>query len=78
MIDESGGARPYFRSVDRHFDVFLSYNRDDEDAVHRIAEHLQRERIEPWLDKWVLTPGKSWQDEISEGLSYAATCAVMV
>jgi WD40 repeat protein len=64
--------------VDRHFDVFLSYNRDDEDAVHRIAEHLQRERIEPWLDKWVLTPGKSWQDEIVEGLSYASTCAVMV
>ena len=64
--------------MDRHFDVFLSYNRDDEDAVGRIAEHLQRERLEPWLDKWVLTPGKSWQEEMGEGLSNASTCAVVV
>jgi hypothetical protein len=64
--------------MDRHYDVFLSYNSADSDAVHRIAEHLQRERLEPWLDKWVLTPGKSWQDEIVDGLSRSSTCAVMV
>jgi len=64
--------------VDRHYDVFLSYNSDDADTVHRVAEHLRRDRIEPWLDKWVLTPGRSWQDEIVDGLSRSSTCAVMV
>ncbi|MDQ2825491.1 MAG: toll/interleukin-1 receptor domain-containing protein, partial [Actinomycetota bacterium] len=49
-----------------------------QDTVQRIAEALRRERIEPWLDKWVLTPGRSWQDEIVEGLASSSTCAVMV
>lgn len=64
--------------MDRHYDVFVSYNSADSDTVHRVAEHLRRERVEPWLDKWVLTPGRSWQDEIVEGLSQSSTCAVMV
>ncbi|HEX2118321.1 MAG TPA: TIR domain-containing protein, partial [Acidimicrobiales bacterium] len=62
----------------QRYDVFLSYNSADSDAVHRIAEQLRRERVEPWLDKWVLTAGRSWQEEIVDGLSRASTCAVMV
>lgn len=62
----------------RAFDVFVSYNRADEDLVHRIAERLRQERLRPWVDKWVLTPGRSWQEEIVEGLANASTCAVMV
>ncbi|MDQ4068412.1 MAG: TIR domain-containing protein, partial [Actinomycetota bacterium] len=64
--------------ADGSYDVFLSYNRADEDIVHRVAEQLRRERIEPWLDKWMLTPGRSWHEEIADALSRASTCAVMV
>ncbi len=65
-------------TMERHYDVFVSYNSADSEAVHRIAEQLKRERLEPWLDKWVLTPGRSWQDEIVDGLARSSTCAVMV
>ena len=64
--------------MERHYDVFLSYNSADGEAVHRIAEQLKRERLDPWLDKWVLTPGRSWQEEIVDGLASSSTCAVMV
>ena len=58
--------------------MFLSYNSADGDAVRRIAERLRAERLEPWLDKWALTAGRPWQEEIVEGLSESAACAVLV
>jgi hypothetical protein len=41
----------------RVFDVFLSHNSQEKPMVERIAEKLKRDAIEPWLDKWCLTPG---------------------
>ena len=64
--------------MDRHYDVFLSYNRADQDTVHRIAERLRGEGLEPWLDTWALMPGQSWQEGIVDGLSASSTCAVVV
>ena len=58
--------------------MFVSYNSADQQVVHRITERLRGERLEPWLDKWILTPGRPWQEEIVEGLAQASTCAVMV
>ncbi|HWT00508.1 MAG TPA: TIR domain-containing protein [Pyrinomonadaceae bacterium] len=60
------------------FDVFLSHNSREEPAVERIAEKLKREKIEPWLDKWCLTAGGNWQDELADGLKASASCAVFV
>ena len=50
------------------FDVFLSHNGRDKPAVEHIAERLRRAGMTPWLDKWELTPGGRWQDELHEGL----------
>jgi WD40 repeat protein len=50
------------------FDVFLSHNGQDKPAVEQIAERLRRAGLRPWLDKWELTPGGRWQDELHEGL----------
>lgn len=62
----------------RRFDVFLSYNSADRDVVASIAERLQGERLEPWWDRWALTPGVPWQEEIVEGLRASGACAVLV
>ena len=60
------------------FDVFLSHNSREKPAVERLAQHLKRAGIEPWLDKWHLTPGARWQDELAAGLHESATCAVFI
>jgi WD40 repeat protein len=62
----------------RPFDVFLSHNSREKPTVERIAEKLKREGIEPWLDKWYLTPAGDWQDELPRGLRACATCAVFI
>ena len=65
-------------SAPRVFDVFLSHNSSEKAIIERIAERLKREAIEPWLDKWCLTPGGDWQDELADGLRRSSTCAVFV
>lgn len=65
-------------SVPREFDVFLSHNSRDRPVVERIALRLKRAGLEPWLDKWSLTPGGEWQRELGAGLDASAACAVFV
>jgi Novel STAND NTPase 1/TIR domain len=60
------------------FDVFLSHNGRDKHVVERIAEKLKRAGIEPWLDKWHLTPGGRWQEELAAGLGASSACAVFI
>jgi WD40 repeat protein len=60
------------------FDVFLSHNGLDKPVVERIAEHLRREGLRPFLDIWDLTPGGRWQRELADGLSRSRTCALFV
>jgi len=60
------------------FDVFLSHNSRDKPAVERIAERLKRAGLEPWIDKWCLTPGGRWQQELAEGLTASSACAVFI
>ncbi len=61
---------------DPRYDVFLSHNSKDKPAVERIGDKLRQLGIEPWLDKWHLAAGKSFQDGIEAGLRAAGTCAV--
>jgi WD40 repeat protein len=60
------------------FDVFLSYNSRDRAVVEQIAQRLRHAGLEPWLDRWSLTPGGEWQRELAAGLEAAAACAVCV
>ena len=60
------------------FDVFLSYTRRDAVPVAGIAVDLKREGLTPWLDRWCLTPGGSWQDEMAAGLAASRACAVFI
>jgi WD40 repeat protein len=62
----------------RRFDVFLSHNSRDKPIVERIAERLKRAGLEPWLDKWWLTPGGRWQEELAQALAASSACAVFI
>lgn len=66
-----------FRIVVMH-DVFLSHSSIDKPVVEEIAHRLRRNGIEPWLDKWNLIPGNSWQEEIEQALDNCKTCAVFI
>ena len=60
------------------FDVFLSHNSSDKPAVENIAHKLKRAGLEPWLDKWYLVPGTTFQTGLADALRNSATCAVFI
>ena len=61
------------------YDVFLSYSHADANWVEKLAHRLEDEHaLRVWLDKWILTPGKSWQQAMARGLNQAACCAVCI
>src|SRR6185369_17835401 len=59
-----------------HYDVFLSYNSRDHDAVEAVAKKLRAEGIEPFLDKWYLAPGRRWRPELERTLAACKAVAV--
>ncbi|MGR7023061.1 nSTAND1 domain-containing NTPase [Geodermatophilus sp. URMC 62] len=69
---------PSAQETSGRFDVFLSYNSRDRRAVERVARHLKRMGFEPWFDRWSLTPGGEWQDEMAEGMGQSSACAVFI
>jgi hypothetical protein len=60
------------------FDIFLSYHSADQVLVESIAETLQTKGLKPWLDKWCLVPGRSWQQELATILRSCPSFAVCV
>jgi hypothetical protein len=61
------------------FDVFLSYSHLDAKWVEDLAVRLEDEGgFRVWLDKWILGPGKSWQQEMARGLDQAKSSAVCI
>jgi hypothetical protein len=62
-----------------HYDVFLSHDHDDAEAVEDLGRVLTEVfEFTVWLDSWILVPGESWQQAIAKGLNETATCAVCV
>jgi hypothetical protein len=61
------------------FGVFLSYSHEDAEWVEQLACRLEDEcSFRVWLDKWVLTPGKSWQQGMAIGLNQTTSCAICI
>jgi len=60
------------------FDVFLCHNSEDKPQVIEIAEQLKQCGLRPWLDKWELRPGHSWQDVLEENMEQINAAAVFV
>jgi tetratricopeptide (TPR) repeat protein len=61
------------------YDVFLSYNSQDREAVEELARFLQDETgLKLWLDRWSNVPGAQWQEELERALGAARACAVFI
>jgi hypothetical protein len=60
------------------YDAFLSYNRAEAPEVEYVARALERAELHVFLDRWRLTPGLPWQDEIERALDRSAACVVFI
>jgi hypothetical protein len=49
--------------------VFVSYVREDQETVERLAKELSAYGIKVWLDTTELKPGTRWRDAIREAIS---------
>jgi hypothetical protein len=58
------------------YDVFLSYNRADQEAVKAIAVKLRDLGLRPWFDIWEVPPFARWQDELQKVISKVKAAAV--
>ena len=53
---------------DKRLKVFLSYGRDRETLVARVAQDLEAAGYEPWIDRSAIKPDDPWRHRIMEGL----------
>jgi hypothetical protein len=65
-------------SSSEHFDVFLCHNSQEKAEVIEIANQLKQRGIVPWLDKWELRPGLSWQELLESQITNIRSAAVFV
>jgi hypothetical protein len=70
---------PHSPSPQHRYDVFLSHHSSDKPQVEHLAARLEDEaKLKPFLDKWHLTPGQPWQEELEQALDQSQTCAVFL
>jgi hypothetical protein len=60
------------------YDVFLSYNRQDQEAVERVAKALRDRGLRVYLDRWYLISGRSWIDELERILADCRSIAIFI
>ena len=65
--------------ANKSYDVFLSFNTKDLDAVRQIARYLANDAgLHPWFDDWELVAGDSVVDEVYQGLEAVPVYAVFL
>jgi hypothetical protein len=79
MFLDSPGLVGTLMASEQKYHVFLSYPHQYGVWVETLAKRLEDEHgFRVWLDRWVLVPGTSWQQEMAKGLEEAQVCAVCV
>jgi signal transduction histidine kinase len=67
---------------EKTFDVFLSYNKNDQwvaDMVEVLARRLEDQfSLRPFFNKWQLIPGDPWQEGLEQALNNSYTCAAFI
>ena len=48
------------------YDVFLSYNARDSQAVERVGRWLKDRGLTCFMDRWYLVPGTSWPSALEQ------------
>ncbi|WP_242056452.1 MULTISPECIES: GUN4 domain-containing protein [unclassified Nostoc] len=59
-------------------DVFLCHNSKEKAEVEKIREHLLKEGINAWLDKYDFEPFRRWQDQLEEIIPQVKAVAVFI
>ncbi len=59
------------------YDVFLSHNGKDKEAVRGLAERLRNVGVRCWFDEWCIGAGEPFQAAIVRGLHESACCAIL-
>ena len=62
----------------RTYDVFLSYNSRDHQAVKRVGLWLKNNGLTCFMDRWYLVPGTSWQAALQEALKESKAVVVFL
>lgn len=60
------------------YDVFLSYNSQDQKAVKGIADELTKRGLTVFLDRWYLVPGTPWPEHLERVLSACRSVAIFL
>ena len=60
------------------FDVFLCHNGEDKEEIRKIADNLENQGVNPWLDEREIRPGTSWQTALGEQIENIKSAAVFV
>jgi hypothetical protein len=60
------------------FDVFLSYSKDDEARVRRLAEKLRESGLRVWFDQWLVKNGDDIFLAIERGLEASRTLILCI
>jgi hypothetical protein len=66
----------YEKGLRGSYDVFLSYNSKDREAVISVASNLMQVGLRPWLDEWDLVRNKPWIPQLTEALGTVNCTAV--
>jgi tetratricopeptide (TPR) repeat protein len=60
------------------YDIFLSYNSQDREAVQEVHEALKHRSLRPWIDFEAVIPGRVWQKEAGKGIKVCRAAAVFL
>jgi hypothetical protein len=52
--------------------AFISYVRENQDIIDRLAKNLQGLGIQIWLDRKDIKPGQWWKDSINDAIQKGA------
>jgi internalin A len=65
------------RSSDQ-YDVFLSHNGSDKQAVKALGLALQEVGLRVWLDEWSIRPGQRWIEALEAAIESVRSAAIIV
>ncbi|MDP1615355.1 MAG: toll/interleukin-1 receptor domain-containing protein, partial [Methylococcales bacterium] len=58
--------------------IFISYSRREVGFVDGLADHLEKEQFDVWLDYRSLVPGKPWKEQIDQGIANSEIILLVV
>jgi nucleotide-binding universal stress UspA family protein len=74
----SGGLSGAYQPPESHFDVFISYNTEDQEEVREIVNRLREAGINPWFDVDELLAGDTWGRELEKAIEHIGSAAVFL